>query len=141
MKKRFALKLVAACAIALGATGSFAQGVIKIANIVELSGGGATAGTNFKNGVEMAVKEINAAGGILGRVGHGPYGRHRSDRWHRRLTDITPPLEFAPTKGSPDALPDDPGEVSNGQDESDQAAWPNHRSHNLTPHHARFTHV
>ena len=67
MKKRFALKLVAACAIALGATGSFAQGVIKIANIVELSGGGATAGTNFKNGVEMAVKEINAAGGILGK--------------------------------------------------------------------------
>ncbi|MEO7852274.1 MAG: ABC transporter substrate-binding protein, partial [Rubrivivax sp.] len=40
---------------------------IKIANIVELSGAGATSGTNFKNGVELAVKEINAAGGILGR--------------------------------------------------------------------------
>ena len=39
---------------------------IKIANIVELSGAGATSGTNFKNGVELAVKEINAAGGILG---------------------------------------------------------------------------
>jgi branched-chain amino acid transport system substrate-binding protein len=47
--------------------GVFAQDVIKIANIVELSGGGATAGTNFKNGVELAVKEINAAGGILGK--------------------------------------------------------------------------
>ena len=46
---------------------SSAQATIKIANIVELSGGGATAGTNFKNGVEMAVKEINAAGGILGK--------------------------------------------------------------------------
>ena len=46
---------------------SSAQTTIKIANIVELSGGGATAGTNFKNGVEMAVKEINAAGGILGK--------------------------------------------------------------------------
>ena len=67
MKKRFALKLIAACALALGAAGSFAQDVIKIANIVELSGGGATAGTNFKNGVELAVKEINAAGGILGK--------------------------------------------------------------------------
>ncbi len=33
----------------------------------ELSGAGATAGTNFKNGVDMAVKEINAAGGILGK--------------------------------------------------------------------------
>ena len=40
---------------------------IKIANIVELSGAGATSGTNFKNGVELAVKEINASGGILGR--------------------------------------------------------------------------
>ena len=39
---------------------------IKIANIVELSGAGATSGTNFKNGVELAVKEINASGGILG---------------------------------------------------------------------------
>lgn len=67
MKKRFALKLIAACAIAMAATAGFAQDVIKIANIVELSGGGATAGTNFKNGVELAVKEINAAGGILGK--------------------------------------------------------------------------
>jgi len=67
MKKRFALKLIAVCAIAMGATAGFAQDVIKIANIVELSGGGATAGTNFKNGVELAVKEINAAGGILGK--------------------------------------------------------------------------
>jgi branched-chain amino acid transport system substrate-binding protein len=38
----------------------------RIANIVELSGAGATSGTNFKNGVELAVKEINAAGGVLG---------------------------------------------------------------------------
>lgn len=44
-----------------------AQGTIKLAAIVELSGAGASAGTNFKNGVEMAVKEINAAGGILGK--------------------------------------------------------------------------
>ncbi|MDP2255132.1 MAG: ABC transporter substrate-binding protein [Polaromonas sp.] len=67
MQKRFALKLIAACAIAVSATASFAQDVIKIANIVELSGGGASAGTNFKNGVELAVKEINATGGILGK--------------------------------------------------------------------------
>lgn len=67
MKKRFALKLIAACAIAASATLSFAQDVIKIADIVELSGAGATAGTNFKNGVELAVKEINATGGVLGK--------------------------------------------------------------------------
>ncbi|MBC5782921.1 ABC transporter substrate-binding protein [Ramlibacter sp. USB13] len=39
---------------------------IKIANIVELSGAGATSGTNFRDGVLLAAKEINAAGGILG---------------------------------------------------------------------------
>jgi branched-chain amino acid transport system substrate-binding protein len=43
------------------------QPPIKIAGIVELSGTGATSGTNFDNGVKLAVKEINAAGGILGR--------------------------------------------------------------------------
>jgi len=34
---------------------------------MELSGTGATPGTNFDNGAKLAVKEINAAGGILGR--------------------------------------------------------------------------
>ena len=67
MKKRFALKTIAVCVLLAGTTAVFAQQTIKIANIVELSGGGATAGTNFKNGVELAVKEINAAGGILGK--------------------------------------------------------------------------
>ena len=46
---------------------ALAQQTVKIYNVVELSGTGTTAGTNFKNGVELAVKEINAAGGILGR--------------------------------------------------------------------------
>src|SRR5437764_9876509 len=40
---------------------------IKVAGLVELSGTGATSGTNFNDGVKLAVKEINAAGGILGR--------------------------------------------------------------------------
>ena len=67
MNKRFTLKLLAASALLATAGTGFAQNTIKVANIVELSGGGATAGTNFKNGVELAVKEINAAGGILGK--------------------------------------------------------------------------
>jgi branched-chain amino acid transport system substrate-binding protein len=57
--------VIAAAALLLQAP-VFAQ-AIKIANIVELSGAGATSGTNFKDGVQLAVKEINAAGGILGR--------------------------------------------------------------------------
>jgi branched-chain amino acid transport system substrate-binding protein len=67
MNKRFTLKLLAASMLLTGASASFGQASIKIANIVELSGGGASAGTNFKNGVELAVKEINAAGGIMGK--------------------------------------------------------------------------
>ena len=56
-----------AIAAALAAAG-FAQAQdIRIANIMELSGPGTTAGTMFKNGVELAIKEINAGGGILGR--------------------------------------------------------------------------
>jgi branched-chain amino acid transport system substrate-binding protein len=58
--------LLAAAGFVLLSGAAVAQ-PIKIAEIVELSGAGATSGTNFKNGVELAVKEINAAGGILGR--------------------------------------------------------------------------
>jgi branched-chain amino acid transport system substrate-binding protein len=58
-------------AVALAATLSLAaqaqQGPVPIVGLMELSGTGATAGTNFDNGVKLAVKEINAAGGILGR--------------------------------------------------------------------------
>jgi branched-chain amino acid transport system substrate-binding protein len=43
-----------------------AQQVIKIPNIIELSGAGATVGQNWRNASTLAVEEINAAGGILG---------------------------------------------------------------------------
>jgi len=47
---------------------ALAQGApIKLADVAELSGGGATVGTNWKNGIDLAVEEINAKGGILGR--------------------------------------------------------------------------
>ena len=55
MKKRFTPKLVAAWAVAMSAGASMAQDSIKIANFVKFLVGGATAGTNFKNGVELAV--------------------------------------------------------------------------------------
>lgn len=55
-------------AFALGlATPAVAQDTIKIPNIIELSGAGATVGNNWKNGSSLAVEEINAAGGILGK--------------------------------------------------------------------------
>jgi branched-chain amino acid transport system substrate-binding protein len=61
--KTFKLATIAAALVLATAV----QSQIKIANIVELSGPGTTAGTMFKNGIDMAVKEINAQGGILGQ--------------------------------------------------------------------------
>jgi branched-chain amino acid transport system substrate-binding protein len=58
--------LTAIVALGLPAAAS-AQETIKLVNLLELSGAIATAGTNYRNGVELAVKEINAAGGVLGR--------------------------------------------------------------------------
>lgn len=55
-----------ALAASLAAAGA-AQAQIKIAVLQELSGAGATAGTNAKNGALLAIKEINDAGGILGK--------------------------------------------------------------------------
>jgi len=54
--------LAATCA----ATVAQAQ-TIKLANVAELSGGGATVGTNWKNGIDLAIEEINGKGGVLGR--------------------------------------------------------------------------
>lgn len=65
MRKHLSQLFVAAGIALTMAAGAQAQ-PIKIATIVELSGAGATSGTNFKNGAELAVKEINASGGILG---------------------------------------------------------------------------
>jgi len=60
-------RLLAVVTLALFAAPALAQTPIKIIGLVELSGTGATSGTNFDNGAKLAVKEINAAGGILGR--------------------------------------------------------------------------
>jgi branched-chain amino acid transport system substrate-binding protein len=56
-----------AAAALLFSAGTAQADAIKIAVLQELSGAGATAGTNAKNGVLLAVKEINEAGGILGK--------------------------------------------------------------------------
>ena len=66
MKPRQPLHLALSALLALAAGAVQAQD-IKFANIVEMSGPGTTSGVMFKNGVELAIKEINAAGGIMGR--------------------------------------------------------------------------
>ena len=66
MKPRQPLHLALSALLTLAAGAVQAQD-IKFANIVEMSGPGTTSGVMFKNGVELAIKEINAAGGIMGR--------------------------------------------------------------------------
>jgi branched-chain amino acid transport system substrate-binding protein len=44
-----------------------AQSTVYIPDIVELSGPGAVSGTNWRDGVILAIDEINKSGGILGR--------------------------------------------------------------------------
>src|ERR671939_948030 len=63
MARGIAALMFATVAPFLGAQGQ----PIKIFGLVELSGTGATSGTNFNDGARLAVKEINAAGGMLGR--------------------------------------------------------------------------
>src|SRR5579863_6589354 len=58
--------ILAGAMLAVIGSGAYAQS-IKLADVAELSGGGATVGTNWKNGIDLAVEEINAKGGILGR--------------------------------------------------------------------------
>jgi len=60
--------LASVIAAGLGlASPALAQPTVYIPAILELSGAGAVSGTNFRDGMLLAVEEINAKGGILGR--------------------------------------------------------------------------
>ena len=64
MKK---IMLAAALATAFAGSALAQSGPVKFAFIGELSGAGAVSSTNFRDGALMAIEEINAKGGILGR--------------------------------------------------------------------------
>jgi len=64
MRKSWSVVVAAA---AMSAAMAVSAQPVQVIGLVELSGAGATAGTNFNNGVKMAVKEINAAGGLAGK--------------------------------------------------------------------------
>ncbi|WP_421955083.1 ABC transporter substrate-binding protein [Polaromonas sp.] len=67
MQTSFNIKSLIVGVVITAAGMASAQTAVPIFGLVELSGTGATSGSNFDNGVKLAVKEINAAGGILGR--------------------------------------------------------------------------
>jgi len=61
---------------------------VKIVGLVELTGTGTTSGTNFDNGIKLAVKEINAAGGILGKkIDYVSYDTQSNPGVAKGLTD------------------------------------------------------
>jgi branched-chain amino acid transport system substrate-binding protein len=51
----------------IAASAAQAQTTVYIPDVVELSGAGAVSGTNWRDGASLAIDEINASGGILGR--------------------------------------------------------------------------
>src|SRR5262249_18445023 len=63
---RCALGTIALALVATATTAS-AQGPVKLAIVAEITGGGAPSGTMWRDGVLLAVEEINRKGGILGR--------------------------------------------------------------------------
>jgi branched-chain amino acid transport system substrate-binding protein len=66
MKKLTGL-ILAGAVLCMPLSAAAQTGPVKIVGLVELSGAGATSGTNFDEGAKLAIKEVNAAGGILGR--------------------------------------------------------------------------
>jgi len=65
--RHFAGMLGIAIVASLWAGAACAQTTVYIPDVIELSGPGAVSGTNWRDGVALAVDEINNAGGILGR--------------------------------------------------------------------------
>ena len=59
--------LVWACNLMFQGCGKEDQNVIKIGVIGPLSGEGATYGMAMKRGIDLAIEERNAAGGLLGK--------------------------------------------------------------------------
>jgi branched-chain amino acid transport system substrate-binding protein len=57
----------------------FAQSTVYIPSVLELSGAGAVSGTNFRDGMLLAIDEINAKGGVLGRKIETPLLDTQSD--------------------------------------------------------------
>ena len=70
----------AALAAGLGiAASAFAQSTVYMPAILELSGAGAVSGTNFRDGMLLAIDEVNGKGGVLGRKIETPLLDTQSD--------------------------------------------------------------
>jgi branched-chain amino acid transport system substrate-binding protein len=68
-----------ASVLALCAAAAQAQQAVNMPIVIEVSGAGAVSGTNFRDGALMAIDEINAKGGILGRRINAPVSDTQSN--------------------------------------------------------------
>src|SRR3954449_7685401 len=68
-----------ALALALGSVSAHAQQTVNMPIVIELSGAGAVSGTNYRDGALLAIDEINAKGGILGRKINAPVSDTQSN--------------------------------------------------------------
>ncbi len=81
-------KKILALSTAIFAMGgaAHAEDVVKLGMVVELSGPGAPAGTNWRDGIKIAIDEVNADGGILGKkVELGEYDTQTDPQVSRAL--------------------------------------------------------
>ena len=68
LPRRSVLAMAGAGAVAFAGRRAFAQAApVKIGIVTELSGGAAAYGKSQLNGLKLAIDEVNAAGGVLGR--------------------------------------------------------------------------
>jgi branched-chain amino acid transport system substrate-binding protein len=65
--RHLSIGLASAAALALSSGASFAQETFKLGGITSVTGGGASVGRSSTEAWKLAVEDINAAGGILGR--------------------------------------------------------------------------
>jgi branched-chain amino acid transport system substrate-binding protein len=78
MKAKWKASVIAGM-LALGAAPVQAQQTVFMPIVIEVSGGGAVSGTNFRDGALMAIDEVNAKGGILGRKIDAPVSDTQSN--------------------------------------------------------------
>jgi branched-chain amino acid transport system substrate-binding protein len=104
-RERFMLRLSLFLPVVAAVLGSavpvHAQSSVYIPAILELSGAGAVSGTNFRDGMLLAIDEINAKGGILGKKMETPLFDTQSDAGISRaqvqkVLDNNPYVIFGP---------------------------------------------
>lgn len=80
--RRMSIGVVSVAALALSTGISQAQETVKVGGIMSLTGGGASIGKTAEMGWKLAIEDINAAGGILGKKAELVLGDTMTDPTH-----------------------------------------------------------